>query len=244
MVVQARHLFVVFAGVGLLVSAPVAAQVKTEFVGGWEGSSSRGYVFASPIFSGSLKGPWLWVARGSASYLYYDFPETGGRTRVRSPGQSVGIGLRYAGPRLTATFVPGYEIRQTSRDNTVTGEAKERERGMTAQGEVFFQATPRINMSGLVSYGKANKYLWSRVGVKRQLTNLDYTGPRSLHVGVEATKQGNDDGDAHQLGGVFEVGFPRSRASLQFRSGFQRITNPDGSEESDPYFGIGFYRGF
>lgn len=244
MSIKANRVLRAVAYAGLFLSAQAAAQVRTEFVGGWEGSSSRGYAFASPVFSVPSDGRWSWIARASVSYLYYEFPEAGATTRVRSPGQSLGVGLRYSGPRLTAAFGPGYEVRQTTRSSTAFGEVKETERGMTAQGEMFFQATPRTNLSALLSYGKANEYFWSRVGLKRQLTNFDSSGPTSLHLGIELTTQGNDDGDSDQVGGVFEVAFPRSQASLQFRSGYQRITNPDGSEESNPYFGVGLYRGF
>lgn len=229
---------------GLLLSVQFPAWAGTEFVGGWEGSSSRGYGFAGPMVSFGARGPWSWVARGSLSYLYYDLQEADGITEVRSPGQAVGVALRYSGPRVNASFGPGYEIRQTTRRSAARGEEKESERGLSAQGDVFFQATPRTNLSAILSYGAANQYFWGRVGAKRQLTNFDYSGPTALHAGIELTLQGNDESDAQQVGGVFEVAFPKSRASLQFRSGRSRIEFPDGAKQSENYFGIGLYRGF
>ena len=231
------------ACIGAWLAVPGVAQAGTELIAGWEGSESRGYAFVSPVFNFRSDGEWSWVARGSVSHLHYDFTEAGDSIRVRSPGQAVGVGLRYAGPRLSATFGPGYEIRQTTRRSS-SGETKETERGATVQAELFYQATPRTNLSFLAAYGDANEYFWTRAGLKRQLTNLDYSGNTALHLGIELTSQGNDDGDANQIGGVFEVAFPKSRASLQFRVGYSRISNPDSSEQSDPYFGLGFYRGF
>lgn len=240
---RAKRLASLSAFVAMLVSAQAAAQVKAEFVTGWEGSSARGYAFATPIFSFTRQGPWAGMVRASASYLYYELPGAGGTVEVRSPGQSVGIGLKYSSPRLSLGFGPGYEVRQ-KHSRTSTGEVRERERGLTVQGEMFFQATPRTQFSTLLSYGKANEYFWGRAGLKRQLTNFDSSGPRSLHLGAEVTSQGNDESEADQLGGMFEVAFPRYRASLQIRSGHQRISYADGSTQSGPYFGVGLYRGF
>lgn len=232
-----------FAGL-LLPVAPLAFG-DTELSAGWEGASSRGYGFVAPSLSFGASGPWSWIARGSLSYLYYEFPEAGGVTRVRSPGEAIGLGLRYSGPRLTLSFGPGYEIRQTTRRNSSSGnKVNDDENGFTLHGDAFFQATPRTLLSAILSYGEANEYYWGRVGVKRQLTNFDYSGPTALHAGVEVTTQGNNDSDANQLGGMFEVAFPQSRASLQFRAGRSFVEYPDGNDESENYFGAGFYRGF
>lgn len=229
---------------GLLLSVPSHAFAGTEFVGGWEGSSSRSYGFAGPMVSFGTNGPWSWIARGSLSYLQYDLPEVGGIARVRSPGQAIGFALRYSGPRLNASFGPGYEIRQTTLRNSAGDEQKESERGLSAQGDAFFQATPRTNLSAILSYGAANKYFWGRVSAKRQLTNFDYSGPTALHVGIDLTSQGNDKSRAKQIGAMFEVAFPKARTSLQFRSGRSRIEFPDGATQSENYFGVGLYRGF
>lgn len=229
---------------GLLLSAAPLALADTELSAGWEGSSSRGYGFVAPTLSFAASGSWSWIAGASLSYLYYEFPDAGGVTRVRSPGEAIGVGLRYAGPRLTLAFGPGYEIRQTTRRIGGGSKVDDDENGFTLQGSAFFQATPRTQLSAILSYGDANEYFWGRVGVKRQLTNFDYSGPVALHAGVELTSEGNDDSDANQLGGVFEVAFPQSRASLQFRAGRSAIEYPDGSDESKNVFGVAFYQGF
>lgn len=227
----------------MLAAVPLA-QADSELSAGWEGASSRGYAFVAPTVSFAASESWSWIARASLSYLYYEFPEAGGVTRVNSPGEAIAVGLRYAGPQLTLSFSPGYEIRQTTRRLAGDGKIDEDENGFTVQGSAFFQATPRTQLSAIASYGDANEYFWGRIGAKRQLTNFDFSRPVALHAGVELTAEGNDDSDAKQLGGMFEFAFPQARASLQFRAGRSDIEYSDGSDESRNSFGVSFYHGF
>jgi hypothetical protein len=215
-----------------------------ELVAGWEGASSRGYAFVSPMISLQRGDPFALVLRATASYLYYDFPEAAARTEVRSPGQALGAALRYSGPRVSVSFGPGYEIRQTKRRSATGGETRNEERGWTLEGNLFFQASALTNLSAIVSYGDANNYFWARAGVKRQISNAGHQRPTSLHVGAEITRQGNADAKSDQLGGLFEIAFPGRRASLQLRSGYSRFKNRDGSRFTEPYFGVGVYRAF
>lgn len=221
-----------------------ASSAGQEIVTGWEGTSSRGYAFVSPAATFQRSDQFSWIVRGAASYLYYHLPENGGTTRVRSPGESLGVALRYSAPQITATIGTGYEIRQTTRRFKSGEESRQTERGVIVQGDVFYQATPLTTLSALASYGEANHYVWARGGIKRQITNFDNQGSTTLHVGAEITGQGNKDGRTDELGGLFEVAYPRENGSLQFRAGYSRLRNPDGSRESKPYFGIGAYRAF
>lgn len=215
------------------------ASVGHEVVAGWEGSADRGYTFVAPALTLQHSEQISWILRGSLSYLYYDFPEADGDTTVRSPGQSLGLALRYAAPSFTVTVGPGYEVRQTRRKPSAGGETKENENGFTLDGNVFFRATPRTVVSLLASYGDANEYYWARGGVKQQVTA---SASAAWHLGAELTSQGNEDVETRQLGGVVEVALPRAQASLQLRAGYSRQENPDASRQSDPYFGVGFYR--
>jgi hypothetical protein len=215
-----------------------------EVVLGWEGSSSRGYAFASPMISVRQGEQSAWLLRAAVSHLYYDFPEAAGRTEVRSPGQALGVALRYSSGRLTAALGPGYEIRQTKRRFANGTESRTTERGLTLEGNLFFQATPLVNLNALASYSDANDYLWTRAGFKRQISNFDAGGSTTLHAGAEVTSAGNAEARSRGAGGLIELAFPARRASLQFRSGFSRVKAGGGSAESEVYFGIGFYRRF
>lgn len=215
-----------------------------ELIGGWEGDASRGYAFGSPVFNVGLGGHNALLLRGTGSYLYYRFPDAGGSTHVTSPGAGGALGYRVRAGGLSATLAAGYEVRWTTRRPSVGPLLRVTERGITAQGELFFQATSLTNLNAIVSYGDANRYVWARGGVKRQLTNTRFQGPVALAVGVEATAQGNHDARAYQGGGLLALELLRAHGSLQSRAGYTRLQYPDGLVESRPYFGIGLYRAF
>lgn len=220
------------------------AAAGQEFIAGWEGEPSRGYAFASPVLSIRLGAHDGLVVRAAASYLYYRFPDAGGPTNVTSPGVSGGLAYRVRSPRLSATVGSGFELRQTLRRPATSASSRTTERGATIQGEVFFQVTPLTNLNTIVSYGQANRYLWARSGVKRQLTNTRFSGPTALGVGGEVTAQGNNDGQAYQAGVVLALDLLRARGSLQLRGGYTRLQYPTGPSESRPYLGVGVYQAF
>lgn len=217
--------------------------IGQELITGWEGSSSRGYAFVSPVVTIHRSEPFSWIVRGSVNYLYYDFPEGNGKTKVRGPGESLGIAFRYSAPGITATIGPGYETRQTKRRLASGAETKENEDGLLVQGDVYYQATPLTNLSLIGSYSAANDYVWVRAGVKRQVTNFDHQGSTTLHVGAEVTGQGNKDSKSAQIGPVLEIAYPHVKTSLQFRAGLERVEAGD-SQNSRAYLGVGLYRAF
>jgi hypothetical protein len=231
--------------VGVLVTCLLARPgLGQELIGGWEGDASRGYAFGSPVFSIGVGGHSAFVLRGTGSYLYYRFPDATGSTDVTSPGAGAALGYRVRAQRLSTTLAAGYEVRWTTRRPSVGPLLRLTERGITAQGELFLQATSLTNINAIVSYGDANRYVWARGGVKQQVTNTRFQGPVALAVGLEGTAQGNRDARAYQGGGLVAFEFLRAHASLQTRAGYTRLEYPDGSVESRPYLGLGLYRAF
>jgi cellulose biosynthesis protein BcsS len=215
-----------------------------ELIAGWEGDASRGYAFASPVFSVGVGGHQAIVLRTTGSYLYYSFPDSGGTTDVMSPGASATLGYRLRAGGLSTTLGAGYEVRRTLRRPSVGPSFRVNERGFTVQGELFFQATPLTNLNAIGSYGAANRYVWARAGVKRQVTNTHFQGPMAVAVGVEGTAQGNRDAHAYQAGTLIALEFLRAHGSLQLRAGYTRLQYADHAVESKPYFGVGLYRAF
>ncbi len=225
------------------VTLATGAQAQ-ELVGGWEGDGPDGYAFLSPAWGVDLGGGDSLVFRGAASYLYYTTHDAGGSTDVSSPGGSLGLAFRYRTPRLTLTFGPGYEARQTRRSPATGTSETVQERGFTLQGDAYFQATRLTTLTAIASYGDANRYAWARAGLKRQVTNTSFTEPTALLLGVELTGQGNYEIHTAQAGGLLEVAFLKAHGSLQLRGGFSRSTYRDGSRQQRAYFGLGFYRAF
>lgn len=234
-------IFLAVMAAAFLQPTPAKAQ---ELVGGWEGGTNRGYAFGMPSFSMSLGRGSFFVVRGSGSFLYYRIPEATGETAVRSPGASIGLAYRYRSPRVSFTLGPGYEGRWTRRRLSDGTEVRITERGLNGQADLFFQATPLTNLNFIASYGDANRYVWTRAGIKRQVTNTRFTRPHALMLGAEATAQGNRDIRAYQVGGLFEIAFLRARGSLQFRAGYAQERYPTGIRFHRPYFSAGFYKAF
>lgn len=231
-----------FMIVAHLVLSP-AASAQVEIVGGWEGSRDRGYLFLMPVATLLDRPTFALLTRGSVSHLYYTFPELGTITEVTSPGASAGIALRWKTKRAAVTLGPGYELRRTKR---VTGGISRDidERGLTLQGDIFFQPDPLDTLFVIAAYGEANEYTWSRAGYKRQVTNRSFRGPGAISVGIELTAQGNRDLRTYQAGPMLEIAFLRAGGSVQLRGGLSKTEYDSSTEESKQYFGIGFYRRF
>jgi hypothetical protein len=229
-----------FMALALAAAADAGAH---ELIGGWEGGPSNDYAFIEPVFSFPETGNGsAFVLRPTIEYLYYEARETSGLTKVSSPGVSLGIGWRLRTPRLTLTIGPGYEARWERRNLSDGTELKDTLKGFTASADAFFQANPLTNLFLITTYGDANHYAWTRAGIKRQVTNVEFKRSTAISLGVELTEQGNSDVRRDQAGGLLEFAFLNTHTSLQLRSGYSRSRNADGSIQRQPYFGIGVYK--
>src|SRR5437867_10192560 len=75
-----------------------------ELIAGWEAVKLGGYAFATTLVSVGMGGHHALVLGGSSSYLYYNFPDSGGITDVTSPGVSATLGYRLHTERLAVTL--------------------------------------------------------------------------------------------------------------------------------------------
>ncbi|OLC08309.1 MAG: hypothetical protein AUH42_01815 [Gemmatimonadetes bacterium 13_1_40CM_70_11] len=191
-----------------------------------------------------LGGHHALVIGGSGSYLYYSFPDSGGPTAVTSPGVSAVLGYRLRTERLASTLSALYEVRRAREGPAVLPATRRTERGVAAEEELWLQATPLTVVDAIVSYSGANRYLWARAGLQRQLTNTQFRRPVALAVGVEGTTQGDRDIRVYEAGVVLALEFVHTDGSLQVRTGYARLQYSDQTSESKPYFGVALYRAF
>jgi hypothetical protein len=226
-----------------LVATPARAEAQ-ELIAGWEGNTTQGYAFVSPVVSVGLDAHDALLLRATASHLYYSFPDAGGTTSVRSPGASAGVAYRLRLPGVTATVGTAYELRRTTRRFTAGSSSLVTERGLTSQADVYAQPSPLTTLTAIVSYGAANRYLWARAGVQRQVTNTGFARPVALSLGAEGTAQGNHDVRSYGGGALIVVAFLHARASLQIRAGYSQLRYADGTTQGKPYVGVGAYRAF
>ena len=228
----------------LFLLAPLGAAKGQEFVAGWEGSPSSGYGFVMPVFSIPRQGTSSFVIRPSGSYLYYNFREAGGFTVVTSPGAALGVAYRLRTKKATLTIGPGYESRWEHRKQADGSKSDVNHRGLVGQGDLYYSATSFTAFTLNGSYQESNHYVWSRAGLKHQITNKSFERGSALALGAELTAQGNRDVHQLQAGALFEVGLPHAHGSLQFHSGYARLQFADASREARPYFGVGVYKAF
>ena len=192
-----------------------------------------------------------WFAYVFGTYLHYEFDnEFGGTTEVDSPGVSPGVGMMWfrGGTQWSLNAGLGYKDRErvvTNGQGVVVGTGGEDDGGqidVQLGGQVYADLTSRQNLQGIVSYGTADQYLWTRLGYKVRMTSDER--PVGLALGVEAIGQGNDDITSYQGGGLVELQFNRHDSSVMLRGGYKRSTFESGSEQDGPYFGVNLYNRF
>jgi hypothetical protein len=234
-----------FLSVAVLWSFVSGNAFAQEVIVGWEGGASSGYGFVSPVLSvPKTDTPSAFVIRPAVGYLYYNFREAGGSTDVTSPVVSIGMAYRLRTPRVSMTLGPGFEARWEHRKQVNGTRINKTRTGVTASADFFIQANPITTVSLIATYSQTNRYLWSRGGIKRQVTNKNFSRNSAISLGAELTGQGNRDVRQFQLGGLMEIGVLSAHSSLQFRSGYARLQFTDRSIETRPYFGMGLYRAF
>jgi hypothetical protein len=237
----------VLAGM-LLVALPAGASGSPALGGiaGWEGDSfAQGYGFAALEAIWSLGESWSLPVRLQGSYLYYDFEESSGTTKVRSPGGDGLVGLRRSGPRGSATVFAGGDVRRERRDPG-SGHAISTD---TVSGGVF-QAEGNLVLATrwqgilLANFATSTRYVWSQASIRVQLANLDWQGAVSPFLGIEGGRQGNDESDAWKVGGFTEWSLVRSGISLSVHGGYKEAWSPGTDHRRGPYVGVGFYQRF
>lgn len=214
-------------------------------IGGYEWDThSSSYGFFGPAYTHPFKPNVAWTARVFGNYLTYEFSDTTKTTKVKSPGGSAAVGLKFGTKDYFAVSAgPSVSWRKTTVTTNagVETETKETRTGVNIGGEISLNPGAN-NIQALANYNTTDKYTWARLGAKTQLTNRSWSGSNALFLGVEGIAQGNDDIRSVQFGGLFEVNHVPSKLSLMFRAGYKRSMFDVGADKTGPYFGIGFYK--
>jgi hypothetical protein len=241
-----RSLLVAVAVLALLtVAQPVKAAVTFEGLAGWEGDGfGQGYGF---VGAGAVTpiGPRLaLVTRLSASYLYYSFESSGSTTSVSSPGVTGMSGVRATLDRGTVAVLGGYETRWEDRRSDAGGEETSVSGGGVLQADTDLGFGRRWRGFLFANYAGAARYLFSRMAVRWQATNLEWTTPTAFFVGIEGIGQGNDESAAAQGGPFLEWSFAPQRLSAAIRGGYKDSWSPDGPHRRGAYAGLSVYHRF
>lgn len=241
-----RSLLAVFAVLALVTLTPSAkAAITLEGLAGWEGDGfGQGYGFVGAGALKPLSTRFTLVTRLSASYLYYSFESSGRMTSVVSPGVTAMTGLRTEFTWGSAAVLGGYESRWEERRTGATSD----ETGATSGGVVQVDADLGLGRrwQGVVfaNYAGAARYLFSRVAVRWQATNVAWEEPVAFFLGVEGIGQGNDESAAVQGGPFLEWTFVPRRLSIAFRGGYKDSWSPDSVHRRGAYGGLSAYHRF
>lgn len=221
-----------------------------EVIGGYEGDThGTGYGFFGPRYNRPISDSVALSFRVYGTDLRYEFEnELGGTTKVHSPGVSPAVGVRF-GRRTTLHLSAGLSAKHEDREvrdaaGRVVSERDRWRSGLSLGAELYWNMTNRTNLHAITAFSSQDEYLWSRVGVKRQVSNFDWSGGQTFYLGAEGIVQGNDDIFSTQVGALAEVLFNRSRLSLMVRGGYKRSTFDRGDDKDGPYFGVGLYKRF
>lgn len=234
--------------------AQASAQVTTApvrpaywaSIGGFEGDThGTGYGFFGPSYVRPISDNMAITGSVYGNYLYYEYDNGSGMTRVRSPGASAKAGLRFgdenhfgfsAGPsfrrrRETITFLDGQRVTDT--DLRV---------GLSVGADLYANPTSHNNVQGLITHNTEDAYTWGRIGFKEQLTNHNWSGKFAHFLGAEFIGQGNEDIVSQQIGGFVEFIHVPSTVSIMLRAGYKMSGFDVGSDKKGPYFAVGFYQ--
>jgi hypothetical protein len=223
--------------------APVAQTSASSgshwaLIGGYERDShDASYGFFGPAYVRPIRSNLAFTARLFGHYLTYDFSDATITTNVKSRGADAAVGLRF-GERHTFSVYAGPSIswRETEEVRpTQTVTQTDTRKGANVGAEAYLNPTSRSNIHALANYNTTDEYIWTRVGVKQQVTS----GKAPISLGVEGIAQGNDDIRSLQGGGLLEIA--PSNASIMLRGGYKRSTFEVGPSRSGGYFGIGLY---
>lgn len=204
------------------------------------------YMFVGPQYLHPLRDNLAVVATANLNYLRYEFAEGDGETRVGGPGVGTNVGLRFGGENWFQVGAGVGIKRRTerffSRDERMLVENSDVRAGLNLASSVWVNPTDRTNVHGMVNYAAEDDYIWSRLGVKRQVSNFSWTGPFANFLGAEVMAQGNDDIRSLQLGGFLELAHVKSSASVMLRGGWKQSSFEFGDDKTGPYFAVGYYQ--
>jgi hypothetical protein len=228
------------------------SQVSTTPRGSWEpmggfdlDSHSTGYGWAGPQYTHRLRDNLALTARASLNYLFYEFDNGDGRTKVNGPGFNTQVGLKVGGTNwFKVAAGPSWKRRnqQFERvDGTEIDQGGEWHSGVNFGGDVWLVPTNRVNIMGQVSHATDDSFTWSRLMGRRQITNMGWTNTFTHYLGGELIGMGNEDFKAVQIGGILEFLHVRSSATIGLRGGWKH-SSYRGDGKDGPYFGIGYWQ--
>jgi hypothetical protein len=215
--------------------------------GGFETDShDTGYGFFGPQFVKPISARTSVVAGANVNYLFYDYANVSGHTRVGAPGVSVRGGMKFGNQNyLQVAAGPSFKRRtidvMDGADNLVT-RSHDIRTGIGFGVDGSADPTSHSNIYGIFDFNSSDNYRWGRLAYKEQITNRSWSGKFAHFLGAEVIGQGNEDIRSTQLGGFFEIAHTPSSISIMLRGGYKVSSFDIGPDKRGPWVAIGFWQ--
>ncbi|MCC6543877.1 MAG: cellulose biosynthesis protein BcsS [Nitrospirae bacterium] len=213
----------------------------STFAGGEIDGRGQGFSYMGMDMTQSINKTISFSGRIVPSFLTYKYYSGDRLIKANSPGISPAAGIKLLWGQSMIGFFGGVEFRNTTlnpddqsasvRGSSVAG---------TLQGEYDTWFSSRTSLNASASFSGTSNFVYERLRIKQQITNLDFNKMYTLNAGVEQFYGRNSD--FHQEGGglileLFQISW---RTSVAVRSGLKR----DSTFGSGAYGGLEIYKGF
>lgn len=227
--------------IALMALPALANPPRTEVFGGWSGSASQNYAYATVQPALVRSEDASFVMRATVHRVHYTYSEGGVPVRVDATGTSVGPGFVYTPGKVSIAMAVGLHAQHAT--SLIDGAP---DRGFrfdaSLEGNALWHPWPQAAMYGVFNFNAANPYLWARSGVTHAVVPLRPDAPVSLRLGVEATNSGTFESRVLELGPVVEVPVRSLGAVFSARGGVAlEQYGKVGGPEPSPTLGFGVY---
>jgi hypothetical protein len=216
-----------------------AAEVSL-FSGGEIDLRSQGFAYLGMDLSQKVQEH-VWISgRLVSSFLTYKYFAGETSVRATAPGLSLLAGGKLRWGQTSVGLFGGVELRHTDLEPDVKAALKGDTLGGIVHADVDSWLPSRTNLSAFASYSSTNDFIYERVRVKQQITNLDYRKPNTVNLGLEQIFGRNRD--FQQVGGglIGEIYNIPGTMGLTIRGGYKHDT----TFGSGVYFGIEGFKAF
>ncbi len=200
-------------------------------------SRSQGYRYFGIGIRDAIDNHWTVLTRVTVAGLRYNFESQGETLAANVTSVTTMFGLQYHQGTATAGLNVGGDIRNTSRAQVGAPHEREGDTGLFLQAEFDYWFKGINDVSLIASYSGVDRFSWSRLRLKRQITNQDFSGPVSWFLGTEGIGSGNIDFKAYQAGAFLEFSYRPLNLSWALKGGLKKST----SDSTAAYGGVEFY---
>jgi hypothetical protein len=221
---------------------PLALSSEVSLFGGGEiDTRGQGFSMIGVDMTHKMREGFSLSARLAPNYLTYKYKSGGQLIRAHSPGIYAVGGIKLSGEKTDLGLFGGVEYRYTNLTPDVRS-AKVRGDSFAGlvQGELEHRLSHITHLNVFGSYSATDRFFYEKAKIKRQITNLNFSKPNTIHLGFEEFYGRNPDFRMVGGGLFFEIYNILRKLSFTLHAGYKH----DSTFGSGAYGGVEFYKGF